>query len=526
MTIQSVLIGGQWRAAKASGTFHAENPATGERLPDAYPISAWEDCDAALDAAAGAVAGMRAAGAAAIADFLARFAGRIEAVAGELVEMAHAETGLPEKPRLADVELPRTTGQLRQAAAAALDGSWALPTIDTKLNLRSCYEAIGPVCVFGPNNFPFAFNSAAGGDFAAAIAAGNPVIAKAHPSHPGTTRIFAREAAIALAEGGLPAAAVQMLYNIANEDGLRLVADARNAALGFTGSRRAGLALKAAADAAGKPAYLEMSSLNPVVILPGALSERGAEIAGEYAGSCLAASGQMCTKPGIALLFAGADAEAFVEAVKQKFDSAAVAPLLGAGVARSLGENVKLIEGAGGRLVTGGSALAGPGYRFANTLLAVSGAQFLAAPEKLQTEAFGNATLCVMVDDEAQAAEVLSQFGGNLTGSIYSDTRGGDDARYAELAPLLRARVGRLLNDKMPTGVAVNAAMNHGGPYPATGHAGFTAVGIPGSMRRFAMLACYDNVRQARLPEILRDPSPAGRPMRLIDGQWTRDDAQ
>jgi NADP-dependent aldehyde dehydrogenase len=526
MITHKVLIDGEWREARAGGTFHAENPATGDRLADEYPTSTWEDCDAALEAAARVAPRMRAAEPGRIADFLTKYADRIEATATELVEIAHIETGLPVKPRLADVELARTTGQLRLAAAAALDGSWALPTIDTKLNLRSSYEPIGPVCVFGPNNFPFAFNSVAGGDFAAAIAAGNPVIAKAHPSHPGTTRIFAREAAVALAASGLPPAAVQMIYNIKNEDGLRLVADTRNAALGFTGSRRGGLALKAAADAAGKPAYLEMSSVNPVLILPGALAERGADIAAEYAASCMAASGQMCTKPGIALLFAGRDADTFVEAVKGKFDATAPAPLLSSGVARALAENVKVIEEGGGRLITGGSAIAGPGYRFANTLLAVTGAQFLADPEKLQTEAFGNATLCVMVDDEAQAAEVLGHFSGNLTGSIYSDTHAGDDARYAQLAPLLRARVGRLLNDKMPTGVAVNAAMNHGGPFPATGHPGFTAVGIPASMRRFSMLACYDNVRESRLPSLLRNATPAGRPLRLIDGEWTRDDAR
>jgi NADP-dependent aldehyde dehydrogenase len=155
----------------------------------------------------------------------------------------------------------------------------------------------------------------------------------------------------------------------------------------------------------------------------------------------------------------------------------------------------------------------------------VTGAQFLAKPEELQTEAFGNATLVVVVRDAAEAAAVLTRLEGNLTGSVYSDTKGADDELYAKLAPLIRSRVGRFLNDKMPTGVAVTAAMNHGGPYPSTGHPGFTAVGIPASFRRFAMLQCFDNVRPDRLPAALREENPTGKMWRLIDGQWTQSNA-
>jgi NADP-dependent aldehyde dehydrogenase len=524
-SLHPVLIAGQWRPAIPGGFFHAENPATGEALPGEYPISQWADCNAALTAAAEVAPILRATEPARIADFLMRYANRIEDQSAALVEMAHQETGLPKAPRLADVELPRTTGQLRQAAAAVLDGAWALPTIDTKLNLRSCLEPVGPVWVIGPNNFPFAYNGVSGGDFASAIAAGNPVIAKAHPCHPGTSRLMAVEAAHALAESGLPPAAIQMIYHVENEDGLRLMSDPRLAALGFTGSRAAGLKLKAAADAAGKPAYLEMSSLNPVVILPGALTERGAEVAGEFAASCLTASGQMCTKPGIAVLISGPDTDVFLAAVKEKFDTTPPAPLLSAGVARALAQSVAALQNAGARLVTGGAAPDGPGSRFANTLLTVTGTQFLAQSQRLQTEAFGNATLCVLAADAAQVASIVRQLEGNLTASLYSARDGADDALYADLAPLLRTRAGRLLNDKMPTGVAVNAAMNHGGPYPATGHPGFTAVGFPASLRRFAMLASYDNVRPDRLPPLLRDQSPSATLWRLINGTLMQGDA-
>ncbi len=503
MSQSPVLLAGQWRAAKSSASFHAENPATGEKLPAEFPVSTWADCDAALNAAAEAAAILRTIPPEQLAKFLTRFAERIEARKVELVEAAHAETALPKSPRLGDVELPRTTNQLRQAAAAAPDGSWALPTIDAKLNIRSMLAPLGPVFCIGPNNFPFAYNGVAGGDFAAAIAAGNPVIAKAHPCHPLTTKLLAEEAFAALGETGLPLATVQMLYQISPEDGLRMVADKRLGAVGFTGSRAAGMKLKAAADAVGKPIYLEMSSLNPVVILPGALAERGAKIVEEFTGSCLMANGQFCTSPGLTILIASEAAEQFIAAVKAKLESAVPSTLLSSGVTRNLAASVKMLQAAGAELVTGGSPLAG--NKFANTLLRVSGGKFLASPEHLQTEAFGNASLVVVARDADELSAVLKQLEGNLTGCIYSDTNGCDDALYEKFAPLLRSRVGRLLNDKMPTGVAVTAAMNHGGPFPATGHSGFTAVGFPAAMRRFAMLQCFDNVRPHRLPPALRD---------------------
>jgi NADP-dependent aldehyde dehydrogenase len=526
MALHPVLIAGRWRPARSTGVFSAENPALGETLPGEYPVSDWADCDAALGAATEAAAALRTLSPETRASFLERFAARIEARRDELVEMAHAETGLPRAPRLAEVELPRTTGQLRQGAAAAREGSWALPTIDTRLNIRSMLAPIGPVWVFGPNNFPFAFNSVAGGDFVAALAAGNPVIAKANSSHPGTTRLLAEEAFTAASEAGLPPAGVQLIYRTSHADGERLVSDPRTGATGYTGSRPAGLKLKAAADAAGKPIYLELSAVNPVVMLPGALAERGASLVDEFVASSLMGTGQFCTNPSLVLLVAGDATDSFVAGVKARFDAAAPTPLLSSGVARSLAASVETLRAAGARLVTGGTAVAEPGYRFRNTLLRASGDEFLAAPERLQTEAFGNAALFVVARDAAQLGALIERLEGSLTGSFYSDTRGSDDALYARLEPLLRPRVGRLLNDRMPTGVAVSPAMNHGGPYPSTGHPGFTAVGIPAALRRFAALQCYDQVRPARLPDVLRDEPPHDRVWRLVDGEWRRGPAR
>lgn len=524
MTIRPILIAGRWRASSGVATFRAENPAQRAPLPDEYPVSSWQDCDEALDAAAAAAEALRSVPAARLAEFLEHYAARIEAGKDALVEMAHAETALPKTPRLADVELPRTTGQLRQAATAALDGSWALPTIDVKANIRSCYGPIGPVAVFGPNNFPFAFGSISGGDFAAAIAAGNPVIAKANSSHPGTTRLFAESAAAAAEATDLPPGTVQLIYRTSHADGERLVADPRLGATGYTGSREAGLKLKRAADAAGKPIYLELSSVNPVVILPGALQERSEAIANEFASSCLMGTGQLCTNPGLVILVRGPLTEAFIGLVAAKFQASPVGTLLSQGVEASLRANLHTLQDAGAQVVAGGNGAAGQGYSHANTLLRVTGRQFVEHPEPLQTEVFGNASLLVVTDGIEQVMDVIRHLEGNLTGCIYSDSRGSDDGDYDRIAPPLRANVGRLLNDKMPTGVAVSPAMNHGGPFPATGHPGFTAVGIPASLVRFATLQCYDNVRDDRLPPCLRNKNPHGRLWRCVDRQWTQAD--
>ncbi len=519
-----VLIGGRWRPAQATASFHALNPRTGEPLADEYPVSGWPDADEALRAAAQAAADLRRLPAATRAAFLEEYARRIEARKDELVEAAHLETAYPKSPRLADAELPRTTNQLRQAAAAARDGSWAMATIDSKANIRSCLAPIGPVCVFGPNNFPFAFGSISGGDFAAAIAAGNPVIAKAHTSHPTTTRIFAEEAFVAALETGMPQASVQMVYRLSHADGARLVSDRRVGATGYTGSRHAGLLLKQAADAVGKPIYLELSSVNPVVVLPGALQERLDEIVDEFTASCLMGTGQFCTNPGLVIVLAGELTEQLIAKVGAKFSGAPVGTLLSAGVAELLAQNIGTLVAAGAEVVVGHQPGQGPGFSYANTLLRVTGAAFLKQPAALQTEVFGNASLFVVAHDTPEAKHVLDALEGNLTGCIYSHRGGEDDALYEALVPSLRKHTGRLLNDKMPTGVAVSPAMNHGGPFPATGHPGFTAVGIPAALRRFAALECYDGVRPHRLPPALRDQNPTGTMWRHVDGAWTQGD--
>lgn len=521
MPIHKVLIGGTWRDSDATGTFQADDPQAAAAIAEDYPVSSWSECEAALDAAVVAGERMRSLSADQIANFLECYADRIEARSAEICELASRETALPVEPRLASGELPRTTNQLRQAAAAARNYSWCQPTIDTATNIRSCLGSIGPVAVFGPNNFPLAFGSISGGDFAAAIAAGNPVIAKANSMHPGTTRLLAEEAQAAAAETGMPSGTVQLIYRMSHADGERLASDPRLAAIGYTGGRSAGLKLKAAADAVGKPIYLELSSVNPVVMLPGALEERSEEIATELTGSCLMGTGQFCTSPGLIVLQKGPGTRRFTESLSEQFELAGTGTLLSKSGQEGLASAVSTLKAAGAEVLCGGDVGGGQGYSHRNTVMQVSGEKFIANPDALQTEAFGNSTLLVLVESAAQTAEVVKSLEGNLTGCVYSATDGSDDAAYDVIAPILRQKVGRLLNDKMPTGVAVCAAMNHGGPFPATGHPGFTAVGVPGAIVRFSMLQCFDNVRPHRLPTVLQDENP-DEVWRRLDGQWSQ----
>ena len=519
--MEKVYINGIFRDSVAASSFRASNPSTGEALERDFPVSEWKEIDEALEVASSCFKELRSMSPEKIAAFLDTFADLIQSDKDTLVDLAHEETGLPKTPRLGDVELPRTVNQLKLAAAAARSGSWSMPTIDTKANIRSCYQPIGPVCVFGPNNFPFAFNSLAGGDFAAAIASGNPVIGKANSSHPATTKRFAELAMQAIDKTGMPKGLVQLLYRTSHVDGERMVGDPRLAAIGYTGSRNAGLQLKSVADKVGKPFYAELSSVNPIVYMPGAMKERVEKLIEEYVASGLMGAGQFCTNPGLLIMLKSQEADRFVSGVTDKYKSSPAGTLLSKSVESSLVKSISILCGAGAELLVGGNKVEGGRCAVANTALRVTGEKFLSDAHSFQTEAFGNAVLIVVCDSMTELKQVIEQLEGNLTGAIYSATDGSDDGIYQPIAEELSQKVGRLLNDKLPTGVAVSPAMNHGGPFPATGHPGFTAVGIPASMIRFAKLTCFDAVRPSRLPAVLQDSNPQ-KAWRSIDGVWTQ----
>ena len=523
MSVQPILIHGQWRDSAGKELFQAVDPSNKQKLPEQFPVSPWGEIEEVIRCSAEAATTVRGWPGERFAAFLEDYATRIEARAADIIAIAHRETGLAVEPRLKIAELPRTVNQLRQAATCARDGSWATATIDTKSNIRSQFGPIGPVVVFGPNNFPYAYNGIAGGDFASAVAAGNPVIAKGHSSHPGTTLLLGQLCQEAATATGMPAGFVQLIYRSSHADGYKLVSHPLIAASGYTGARSTGLALKEAAEKSGKQFYCELSSINPVFVLPGALQERLNAVVDEFTGSCLMGAGQFCTNPGLVILPAES-AEPFIAAVAAKFDAAPVGTMLSGGVEQNFRAGLVALQQAGATVVCGNKAADEKRHCYANTLLRVSGEAFLQNPHGLQAEAFGNASLMVVAKDLAQMIAIAKTLEGNLTGSLYTDTQGSDDAAYDQLAPWVRVSVGRLLNDKMPTGVAVVSSMNHGGPFPATGHPGFTAVGFPASIHRFAMLQCYDNVRAHRLPAALQNQNPTGKQWRMIDGAWSQAD--
>lgn len=496
-----ILVNGDWVAASSETTFQATDPSTSEKLDQQIPRSNWDDCQRVLAGAEAACDELVDLPSSTIAAFLNAYADRLEGNAAAICEVAHRETGLPLHPRLMDVEMPRTVDQLRQAAAAATEITWRRPVKDPERNIYSCLGSIGPVVVFGPNNFPLAFNAIAGGDFAAAIAAGNPVIAKAHPDHPQTTYLLATEAAAAAKASGVPAALVQMIYDIEPADGLRFVADPRVGAVAFTGSRAGGMKLKSAADAVGKPIYLEMSSINPVFVLPDALDRK--DIAEEVAGSCLIGSGQFCTCPNLIVVQQCEQSDAFIAEMRSRFANQAEMQLLTGRMIDGIKAGLKTLQENGAKMLVGGKQSSGPAFAFESTLLQVKADEFLAAPETLQTEVFGPASMIVVCDGEAELLSVAKAIEGSLTATIM----GSDENSTATLISILRRKAGRILHNKMPTGVAVSPAMNHGGPFPATGHPRFTAVGIPTSLERFAKLDCYDNVPAQFLPNYLKDES-------------------
>lgn len=518
---EPILVAGRWRPATAAAIFQAVDPATATPRDAVWPVSTWADCDAALEAAAAAAATLARLPAERIAAFLERYAARLEARGTELVAAAHAETGLAVKPRLADVELPRTLDQLRQAAESAREQTWRMAMLDTAKNIRAACFGIGPVVVFPPANFPLAYGCVTGGDMAAAIAAGNPVIAKAHAGHPTVSKLAAEEALEAARETGLPAATVQLLHGLDNADGERLVADPRVGATAFTGSEAAGRKLFAAASAAGKVIWVEMGSINPVVLLPGALVERGGEIAGELTMSVTGSAGQFCTKPGLVFFVGDAAGTAFTAAVTEKFSGIGPQVLLSAAGCSRLSGGIEGLVKAGAALLVGQAAAAGP-TSHVPTLLEVAGSDLVARPESFVVEAFGNATLLVRCASLAELAQVVTCAHGSLGASLYAAKDGRDDAAFAEIAALLLARAGRVIENRMPTGLAVTPAMQHGGPWPSAAPPFFSAVGLPWSILRFARRICFDGWTESRLPEIVRDAAPAGNPWRYVDRCWVR----
>lgn len=493
-TVYPVLVAGRWRpSVDPVGTLTAFDPKTGDPLPGAYPVSSRSELAELAQAGREAAEELEATPTAQRARFFALYASAIDRDREALAAVAHQETALPVSPRLVEVEIPRTTRQLRMAAEVLRDDAWRGRVVDAAAGLRSEYYPLGaPVLVVGPNNFPFAFNAVSGGDFAAALAAGNPVIAKAHPGHPETSRRLAVLCADCAAETGLPGGTVQMFYHCTPEDGLSLVREGTLGAVAFTGSREAGLRLKAAADAAGVLFYGELSAANPVFMLPGALEERSADLARELFASVTLGCGQFCTRPAVVVVPAGERAARFLEALRAHVDASASQVLLGASVRDRFLASCAALVAAGARQTATGRRTADRGFAVEAALFETDAPHFLNAPAACQQEAFGPMTLVVTARDDAEMLAVARALEGTLAASVYVTP--ADAALYRRLRPLLVRRCGRFVVNRMPTGVTVSPAMHHGGPWPATTHPGFTSVGLPRAMQRFLALKCFDGV--------------------------------
>ena len=421
--------------------------------------------------------------------------------------------------------MQRASGQFRFFARVCHEGSYVEAIIDhaqpdmspPRHDLRRMLIPLGPVGVFGASNFPFAF-SVAGGDVASALAAGCSVVVKAHPSHPETSQLTGQVIARALATAGAPDGAFSLIQGRGTEVGGALVSDPGIKAVGFTGSLRGGRALYdlAAARPEPIPVYAEMGSVNPFFITEAALIARGAAIAKAFTGSMTLGTGQLCTKPGLAFVPAGAAGDEFVASVIENAKGLEPGYLLNASLLNSLTAKV---DGArkltGVNVRTGGTLPDGSGFRYPATVVEVSGETFTEVPE-LREEYFGPFAMVVRYESLERLLELVRLLAGNLTATLHAERE--ETVDVADLVDMLREKVGRLIWNGFPTGVAVTHAMVHGGPYPATTIPLHTSVGST-AMKRFLRPVAYQSYPEELLPPALRDGNPLGI-LRLEDGKW------
>lgn len=520
------LVGGQWIAGGGSG-FQVVDPRTGLDLPTTFHESTGHDVDVAFAAAARAFAATRAVGA-------EQWAGLLEAIAEQLVELgdlllarAMGETALTEA-RLVG-ERARTCTQLHLYARLAREGAWLEPVVDRadpdrkplpKPDIRRLFVPLGPVAVFDAGNFPFAYG-ACGGDTACALAVGCPVVVKAHPGHAGADELVALAILRALRQVGLPDGLFNMVHGGA-ETGRLVASHPACEAIGFTGSLRGGRALFDAVAARPRPipVFAEMGSVNPIAILPGAIAERGEQVAQGLCNSVTQGGGQFCTKPGLLFLVDDPSSAAFLADLAARMAAVSPCTLLspvGAAGYRRAGERITGSQGVTA-LVAGSAAGL---FAFTPSLYAVQSTDWAAQPG-LHAEAFGPCTIAVLCRSVADLLETIGALEGQLTGSLMVG-EGDDPGDVGEASRVLMGRVGRFIFNGYPTGVEVCAAQVHGGPYPATTFPNATSVGDL-AIRRFVRPVAFQNVPDGLLPPALQRANPMGLD-RLVDGAITRDPA-
>ncbi|MFD2933724.1 aldehyde dehydrogenase (NADP(+)) [Spirosoma flavum] len=512
--------------------FHAFAPARHENLADEFANVSPEQANQAIEKAAAAFPAYAKLTPAQRADFLEAIATEIEDLGDELIERAVLESGLP-TGRISG-ERGRTTGQLRLFANVLREGSWvdarinpALPdrTPLPRVDLRRMLIPLGPVVVFGASNFPLAF-SVAGGDTASALAAGCPVVVKAHPSHPGTSSLVGQAIVAAALETGMPDGVFSLLHadiDVAQQ----LVAHPAVKAVGFTGSRAGGLALLRVAQERTEPipVYAEMSAVNPFVVLPGAISQdtgpnSAVTVAAGLAASITLGVGQFCTNPGLVFLLDSPKTSVFLETLTEKIRSSAPATMLNAGICRNYQKGVQQ-----NRIIPGVHVLAEADVDAEDSqtqgrpiVLSTSAAIFLSS-SALSEEVFGPTSLIVVCETEAELVECLTTLEGQLTATIYATPTELTQSE-TDWVSLLQAKAGRVLFGGYPTGVEVSEAITHGGPFPATSDSRSTSVGT-GAILRFVRPFTYQSFPNELLPLALQNANPLGI-WRNVDGKLTQ----
>jgi len=521
------LIGGKTAASANTKTFSGVNAASGEKLPPLFHEATTAEADEALALAERAFEDYRRQPAEKIAAFLDRIADEILKLVDALIQRASAETALPEQ-RLTG-ERARTINQFKMFAELVRDGSWIEASIDRaipdrkplpKPDLRRMLIPIGPVVAFGASNFPLAY-SIGGVDTCSALAAGCPVVVKAHPAHPGASEMVGRAIQAAVEGTGMPNGIFSMIQGISTDIGQYLVKHPATKAVGFTGSLQGGRALFDAAAARPEPipVFAEMGSTNPVFILPGALKKNGGAIAEGLIQSVTLGVGQFCTNPGLAFGCAGDEWKNFVARAGQLASAVAPGVMLHGGISSRFDEGSAKVQKISGVSVAGKSSAEAAKGR-APAMVFNTDAKTFRQQQLLREELFGPSTLLVNCGSPSELEEIARALPGQLTATIHGTEE--DLLQHQNLVAILRQKVGRLIFNQFPTGVEVCPSMQHGGPYPATTDSRFGSVGAF-AIKRFVRPVCFQKFPDAALPAELKNKN-ARNLWRLVDNKLTKDD--
>ncbi|WP_328891039.1 aldehyde dehydrogenase (NADP(+)) [Streptomyces sp. NBC_00316] len=524
MTLTGNLLIGAAGVPTATGTMKALNPATGELIEPEFAFAGPTEIDHAVRLADEAFDSYSHSGPAERAAFLDSIADKLEAVKDELAARLALETGLPAAQF--EGEAIRTADVFRKFATVVRQGRFLQATIDPaqpdrqpapRMDHRLQKVALGPVVIFGASNFPISY-SVAGGDTASALAAGCPVVLKAHNAHPGASEIQGRVIQQAVGEAGLHEGVFSLVRGAGNEIGEALVDHPLVRAVTFTGSEGGGMALYRRAQQRPDPipVFTEMTSVNPTFALPAALAARGAEIGGGLVQRAMYNVGQACLKPAVLLAVDGPGFQEMRDAASAAVEKAAARTMLTPGIHDAYTRNAQRMENDGATRIAAGPAPA-QAWDGQSLLYEVSGEQLLAEPT-LREEVFGPAVLLVRLTGLDQLFDVACAFRGQLSATLHAEA--ADRAAAERLLPILERRTGRIVFNAFSIPQEVSYASTHGGPFPATSDSRFTSVGM-GAIERFVRPVTYQNFPDELLPESLREANPHHL-WRVVDGELTR----